>query len=58
MNKIEEIVRKEVKIMPSKDLDRRVQKTRKLLQNALIDLVAEKGYEAVTIQEILDKAKN
>ena len=56
MNKIEEIVRKEVKIMPSKDLDRRVQKTRKLLQNALIDLVAEKGYEAVTIQEILDKA--
>src|SRR3972149_751590 len=37
-------------------LDRRVQKTRKLLQDALIELVAEKGYESVTIQEILDKA--
>lgn len=37
-------------------LDRRVQKTRKLLQDALIELVAEKGYESVTIQEILDRA--
>jgi len=37
-------------------LDRRGQKTRKLLQDALIELVAEKGYESVTIQEILDKA--
>src|SRR5688572_3412972 len=42
--------------MPQNDLDRRVQKTRKLLQDALIELVAEKGYEAVTIREILDKA--
>jgi AcrR family transcriptional regulator len=42
--------------MPPKNLDRRVQKTRNLLQDALIDLVAEKGYESVTIQEILDKA--
>src|SRR5688572_21995012 len=37
-------------------LDRRVQKTRKLLQDALVELVAEKGYEAVTIREILDRA--
>jgi len=37
-------------------LDRRVQKTRKLLQEALIELVAQQGYEAVTIREILDKA--
>jgi AcrR family transcriptional regulator len=37
-------------------LDRRVQKTRKLLQDALIDLISEKGLEAVTIQEILDRA--
>jgi AcrR family transcriptional regulator len=36
--------------------DRRVQKTRKLLQEALIELVAEKGYESVSIREILDKA--
>lgn len=42
--------------MPQKIPDRRVQKTRKLLQEALIDLVAEKGYESVTIQEVLDRA--
>src|SRR4030067_3389625 len=42
--------------MSQNALDRRVQKTRKLLQDALIELVAEKGYESVTVQEILDKA--
>src|SRR3990172_8985094 len=42
--------------MPQNIPDRRVQKTRKLLQDALIELVAEKGYETVTIQELLDRA--
>jgi len=42
--------------MLQNDLDRRVQKTRKLLQDALIELVAEKSYESVTIREILDRA--
>jgi AcrR family transcriptional regulator len=42
--------------MPVNVMDRRVQKTRKLLQDALVDLVSEKGFESVTIQEILDKA--
>jgi len=42
--------------MPQNNLDRRVQKTRKLLQDALIELVAEKGYATVSIQEILDRA--
>jgi len=42
--------------MPPNDLDRRVQKTRKLLQDALIELVSEKGYESVSIREILDRA--
>ena len=42
--------------MPQKDLDRRVQKTRKLLQDALIELVAEKSYESVSIREILERA--
>ena len=56
MNLNGEFVPKEVKDMPQNDVDRRVQKTRKLLQDALIELVAEKGYETVTIQEILDKA--
>ena len=45
-----------MKNMPQNMPDRRVQKTRKLLQDALIELVAEKGYEAVSIQELLDRA--
>src|SRR6266540_3495800 len=42
--------------MPKYDVDRRVQKTRKLLQDALIELVVEKSYESVSIREILDRA--
>ena len=42
--------------MPKNDLDRRVQKTRKLLQDALIELVAQKSYESVSIREILETA--
>jgi AcrR family transcriptional regulator len=42
--------------MPPNDLDRRVQKTRKLLQDALIELVSEKGYESISIREILERA--
>jgi len=37
-------------------LDRRVQKTRKLLQDALVELILEKGFESVRIQDILDRA--
>jgi AcrR family transcriptional regulator len=36
--------------------DRRVRRTRQALQSALLDLMAEKGYEAVTIQDIIDRA--
>ena len=36
--------------------DRRVKRTRRLLGEALIALTLEKGYEAVTIQEITDRA--
>lgn len=36
--------------------DRRVQRTRKLLQDALVELISEKGFNAVRIQDILDKA--
>ena len=42
--------------MTMKKTDRRVQKTRRLLQDALITLVSEKGFSSVTIQEILDRA--
>jgi hypothetical protein len=37
-------------------IDRRIQKTKKILSEALISLILEKGYEKVTIQNIIDKA--
>jgi AcrR family transcriptional regulator len=36
--------------------DRRVAKTRKALKEALTDLILEKGYEAVTVQDVIDRA--
>jgi len=36
--------------------DRRVQRTRKLLQDALTAMIIEKGYEATTVQDIIDRA--
>lgn len=37
-------------------VDRRIQKTKKSLTEALIHLILEKGYEKVTIQNIIEKA--
>jgi AcrR family transcriptional regulator len=39
-----------------KPLDRRIQRTRKLLLDSLIALILEKNYDAVTVQEIIDRA--
>ena len=36
--------------------DRRVQRTRDLLQRAAMDLIAEKGYDAITVGDITDRA--
>jgi len=36
--------------------DRRIQRTRELLQNALKELIGERGYDAITIQDIVDRA--
>jgi AcrR family transcriptional regulator len=36
--------------------DRRVRRTRRALQNALVELILEKSYDAVTIEEITDRA--
>ena len=36
--------------------DRRVGKTRKALKEALTDLILEKGYESVTVQDVIDRA--
>ncbi|MBN1313384.1 MAG: TetR/AcrR family transcriptional regulator [Anaerolineae bacterium] len=37
-------------------LDRRVQRTRKALSQALIELILEKGYDAVRVQDIAERA--
>jgi AcrR family transcriptional regulator len=42
--------------MANRKEDRRVQRTRQLLENALIDLTVEKGYAKVTVQDIVDRA--
>ena len=36
--------------------DRRTQKTKKYLAAALVELIMEKGYEDITVQEIIDRA--
>ena len=37
-------------------IDRRVQRTRELLQKALIELIKERGYDAISIQDIVEHA--
>jgi AcrR family transcriptional regulator len=41
---------------PPRGNDPRVQRTRKLLQNAFIELMQEKGFSAVSIQDIAERA--
>ena len=42
--------------MSKPTIDRRIRRTRQLLLNTLVDLILEKGYETITIQEIIDRA--
>src|SRR5215468_1194800 len=42
--------------MPPRATDRRVQRTRQLLQGALLSLIRERGFEALSVQDILDRA--
>src|ERR1043166_4156962 len=42
--------------VPKRMQDRRVQRTRQLLQDALVSLMVEKGYEDTTVQDIIDRA--
>lgn len=39
-----------------KDPDRRIQRTRQALREALLNLITEKGYEAVSVQDIAERA--
>ena len=38
------------------EIDRRVRRTRRILGEALVELVLEKGYDSITVQDILDRA--
>lgn len=42
--------------MVKKPADRRVQRTYKILHDALVELIIEKGYDKVTVQDIVDRA--
>jgi len=42
--------------MPKQKIDRRVERTRQSLQNALSELILEEGYEKVTVQDVIDRA--
>ena len=42
--------------MAGKATDRRVQRTQQGLQTALLALIQERGYEALTVQDIIDRA--
>src|SRR5216117_1380095 len=43
-------------VMTAKAEDRRIQRTRALLLSALLDLIVERGYEDVSVQDIVDRA--
>lgn len=43
-------------LMKGKTADRRVQRTQRLLHQALMSLIVEKKYESITVQDILDRA--
>lgn len=43
--------------MQTKSLDRRIQHTRKALHESLIQLILEKGYDQVTVQDVLNRAQ-
>lgn len=42
--------------MKKMKVDRRVERTRGILSEALISLIIEKGYESTTVQDIIDRA--
>jgi AcrR family transcriptional regulator len=41
---------------PPKKPDRRIQRTRQLLLDALLALVQERGFDSVTVQDVIDRA--
>lgn len=45
-----------MKKIKNQSVDRRVQRTRQLLNEALMALIVEVGYDAITVQNIIDRA--
>ncbi len=57
LNKASQFVQeKEANTKKKKSPDRRIQRTRQLLLDSLIKLILEKGYETITVQDIIDRA--
>lgn len=52
----QQIVWKRSAAVTRQKIDRRVQRTRQLLHKALMELILEKPYDQITVQEILDRA--
>jgi AcrR family transcriptional regulator len=50
------IVRERESQVGTERIDRRVRRTRELVTDALITLIEERGYERVTVQDIIDRA--
>lgn len=46
----------QAEIMENKKPDRRARRTRKSLRDALVELILEKHYDSITVQNILDRA--
>src|SRR5438045_9107191 len=42
--------------MAAQAIDRRIQRTQALLKTALMSLIQEKGFEALSVQDIIDRA--
>jgi len=53
--KISSIVRKRG-LLIAKKADRRIERTQQLLRGALFSLIQEKGFEALSVQDIIDRA--
>ncbi len=43
-------------VIPAKDADPRVKRTRQLLQRAFLDLYQEKSFSLITVQDIAERA--
>src|SRR5438034_11484824 len=55
-NKPTSIVRKERSVVTARARDRRIDRTQQLLRSALLSLIQEKGFEALSVQDIIDRA--